>query len=104
MSDENSLVTRLEAAVDQRVAPDRIEAFVGYPAIVHTGRASGWDTLRLTDVGPDPAYSRPLPDLLSAETVAYWRREDRRDSVAVSGLLWRSDDRIELFHGLVYPP
>jgi hypothetical protein len=104
MSDEIPLVATLETAVDQRVAPDRIEAFVGRPAIVHTDRASGWDTLRLADIGPDPAYSRSLPDLLSAETVAYWRREDRPDTVAVSGLLWSSDSQVELFHGLVYPP
>jgi hypothetical protein len=103
MTDE-AVIQRVRSAVDARVAPREIEAYVGRKAMVNTTTGFPLEGLRRVNLIPDPEHPEHTLKLDSAESVVYFGRPVESDDPKVVGIQYHRDGSAALFFGIVLPP
>jgi hypothetical protein len=103
MTDE-ALIARVRSAIDARVAPREIDAYVGQKAMVNTATGFPLEGLRRVNVLPDPDHPEHTLQLDSAEAVVYFGRPVESNDPKIVGVQYRRDGSAGVFFGIVLPP
>jgi hypothetical protein len=101
---DDAVIGRVRSAVDTRVAPGDLEAFVGQKAMVNTITGFPLEGLRRVNLIPDPEHPEHTLKLDSAEAVVYFGRPVESDDPKVVGVQYHRDGSAALFFGIVLPP
>jgi hypothetical protein len=103
-AEDELLVKTLAQAVQRRVEPEVVDSLLPQQPTVSTLRPGDENAFQRIDIGPDPAFGKPLPPLEGAKAVMYWVRPVKAHDTKVCGIVWTEDGKSELFFGIVYPP
>jgi hypothetical protein len=100
---DDELIDAVRRAAQARLTPDAAEAAVG-EAVVNTSRNLPLEALRRVDLIADEASGQKTLSLEGARDVVYWERPLESKDPRMVGLIWRADDSVEVFFGVVLPP
>ena len=103
MTDE-TVIRGVRSAIDARVAPDRLEAYVGQKAMVNTATGFPLEGLRRVNLIPDPDHPGDTLQLDAAATVVYFGGPVDSGDPKVVGVQYRRDGSAAVFFGIVLPP